>query len=171
MLFRLILLLTIVPLVELWLLLWISDRTSLLFTVGLVIVTGVLGAALARWQGLRTLTKIQSQLQDGKMPGDALFDGVLILLAAAVLVTPGILTDACGFLLLIPPCRQVVKGILRRGLAGKIQAGGSRAVHVHWQASGSQFHATDGEWESERDRHEVIDARVIEPPTKPAEED
>jgi len=120
MLLRLLLLFTVVPLVELVLLLVVADYTSWQFTLGLVLVTGILGAALARWQGTNCLRRIQNETAAGRIPGDALLDGVMILVAGAVLITPGVLTDLIGFALLIPPLRSVLKGWLRRRFADRV---------------------------------------------------
>jgi UPF0716 protein FxsA len=113
MLFRLLLLFTIVPLVELVILLILADATTWWFTIGLVLVTGIIGASLARWQGFRTVRRIQDDLRRKRIPADALLDGLLILIAGALLVTPGILTDIAGFLLLTPPFRSVLKRRMR----------------------------------------------------------
>ena len=118
MLLRLILLFTVVPLVELWLLMQISRVTGPLFTLTLVILTGVVGATLARRQGWQTWQRIQRELSEGKAPGGSLVDGLLILIAGAVLITPGVLTDIVGFALLIPP----VRAALKRGLASRFKA-------------------------------------------------
>jgi UPF0716 protein FxsA len=109
MLFYLFLLFTLVPLVELWLLFRIAQEISFPLTLLLVIATGVLGAALARWQGWRTMVRIQDELSANRMPADAMVDGVLILVAGLLLVTPGVLTDGVGFALLVPPLRSLVK--------------------------------------------------------------
>ena len=114
MLVRLILLLTIVPLVELSLLLWLSDLTDWRLTLALVIGTGVAGGWLFRRQGWRIWADLQADLRHGRMPVDSLQDGAMILLAAALLVTPGILTDTAGILLLIPAVRRQVKAYLGR---------------------------------------------------------
>lgn len=147
----LLLLFTVVPLVEFSLLWEISKHITLLGTVLLVIATGVLGASLARWQGVRTLWRIREETAQGRMPGDALLDGVLILVAGAVLITPGVLTDALGFALLIPPLRALVKRGLRRWVAAsvRVQAGGFRGGSA-WSGGSSTG------------RSEVIDAEVIE---------
>lgn len=112
MLLRLLLLFTIVPLVELLILLRIAEAIDWFATIMLVVVTGVLGASLARREGLKVLTRIQEDAARGIPPGDALVDGLLILVAGAVLVTPGVITDACGFALLIPPLRRFVRARL-----------------------------------------------------------
>ena len=112
MFLRLLLLLTVVPLVELVILLRLAQRFSWQATVALVIVTGILGAWLARREGLKALVRIQTDLAQGVPPVAAVVDGALILAAGLVLVTPGILTDLCGFALLIPPIRRWVRGHL-----------------------------------------------------------
>ena len=109
MLLRLLLLFTLVPLVELALLLALADHTGWRFALALVLVTGVLGAALARWQGLRCLRRLQEQLAAGQLPADPIMDGLMILVAGALLITPGILTDLTGFALLTPPVRKILK--------------------------------------------------------------
>ena len=113
MLLRLLILLTVVPLVELVILLRLAEGFGWESTIALVVVTGALGAWLARREGLKVLGRIQSDLAAGVAPTDAVVDGVLILVAGAVLVTPGVLTDIVGFALLIPPMRRRN----RRGLA------------------------------------------------------
>lgn len=114
MLAYLILLFVTVPLAELALLIWVGGKVGLTTTVALVIVTGILGASLARWQGLATLSRFQARLAAGELPHEDLIDGILILVAGAVLLTPGLLTDAVGFLLLVPVVRR---GVRRRLLA------------------------------------------------------
>lgn len=109
MLARLILLFILFPLVDMALLLVIAQHTGPLFTIGLIVVTGVVGAWSARRAGIHCLGRIQSQLAQGQMPADSLVDGLLILIAGALLITPGILTDAVGFALLIPPVRARLK--------------------------------------------------------------
>jgi UPF0716 protein FxsA len=113
MLGPLLLLLIVMPLVELWLLLRVGDRIGAGNTFLLVIITGIVGASLARQQGLRAWQDAQKQSAEGKIPGAALADGVMILIAGVLLMTPGIITDGFGFLLLLPPFRAVVRGVLK----------------------------------------------------------
>lgn len=112
MLLRLFLLFTLVPVVELSLLVWIGMHTGLPFTLGLVILTGVVGAWLARREGLRCWLEVQRQLGEGQLPAEPLLDGLMILLAGAVLITPGVLTDVVGFALLVPPIRRKMRSYL-----------------------------------------------------------
>ena len=109
MLFRLALLFIVLPLVELALLLQIARLTDPLSTLALVIFTGILGAWLARREGTECWLRIQRELGQGQMPADSLVDGLMILIAGAVLITPGVLTDLFGFALLTPPIRAYLK--------------------------------------------------------------
>lgn len=117
---RLLLLLTIVPFVELMILLRLAEWLGWEGTIGLVVLTGVLGAWLARREGLKTLKRIQKDFESGIPPAGAVIDGVLILAAGAALVTPGVLTDLCGFALLIPPIRAWVRKRLSREFKRRI---------------------------------------------------
>ena len=128
MLWYLILLMTLVPLAELFLLVRLAQFCGFWTTVGVVLGTGVVGAALARAQGLKVVNAIRQKLQRGELPADDLLDGMMVLVAAAFLVTPGVMTDAAGLLLLIPFTRAVVRRLARRWLARKL-AGGQVFVH------------------------------------------
>jgi len=103
----------LVPLVELALLLELHGALGLLPTLGLVLLTGALGAAMTRRQGLATLAHIRSELSRGVLPGQSLLEGALILAAGALLLTPGVLTDALGFCLLVPATRRALGRALR----------------------------------------------------------
>ena len=119
MLIRLAMLFILLPLVELALLLFITDKfESWLATLALVILTGVVGAWLARREGLNCYRRVQRQVAQGQLPADSLLDGLMILVAGALLVTPGIITDTVGFALLLPRIRQTV----RRRIVERIKA-------------------------------------------------
>lgn len=109
MFLRLLLLFTLVPLLELFLLVKLGTLIGVGATVLIVIATGILGASLARWQGLAVLRRLSEDLSQGRLPADALLDGLLIFIAGAVLLTPGLITDALGFFLLLPAGRAVVR--------------------------------------------------------------
>jgi len=110
---KLVFLFIAVPLVELALLIEIGKHVGVMATVALVVVTGAAGAALARQQGLATLRRAQEAMQVGQLPGEELMDGMMILIAGAFLITPGLLTDALGFALLIPGFRKILKRWLK----------------------------------------------------------
>ena len=123
---RLLILFIAVPVVELVLLIEIGQRVGTLATIGLIIGTGVVGASLARQQGISTLARLRNDLNAGQLPAEPIFDGVLILLAAVVLITPGVLTDLVGFLCLVPAYRRQLKRFLKRRFERAVQdaAGG-----------------------------------------------
>ena len=120
---RLLLLFIAIPIIELFLLIEIGQRVGTLTTVGIIIATGAVGASLARQQGMSTLARLRADLAAGRLPADPIVDGVLILVAAAVLITPGLLTDLAGFLCLIPAFRQLVKRYLRRMFERAVRKG------------------------------------------------
>ncbi len=124
MLIKLILLFTIVPFIELTLLIEIGSHIGTLNTIMIVIITGIIGAFMARIAGFTVLMKIQNNLREGIFPKDELFDGVLILISGAFLITPGLLTDALGFFLLIPFGRLVVKRWLKEIIKTRIDRDG-----------------------------------------------
>lgn len=127
---RLLLLFVALPAAELALLIEVGSRIGTLPTLALIVVTGIVGASLARQQGLGVLQAIQRETAEGRMPAGTLVDGVVILLAAALLVTPGILTDAFGFLCLVPGFRRLVKRRLLRRLETAAREG-RLEVHVY----------------------------------------
>jgi UPF0716 protein FxsA len=157
MLAYLFLLFTIVPLVELALLIRIGGETEWWVPVLMVIASGLAGAVLARWQGLRALTRIREEIRAGRLPTDALVDGVMILVAGLFLITPGVLTDFFGIALLIPPVRHVFKRGIVAWLRRNVEV---RAAHLN-----SSF-GSAREWQASCDsrspgRAEIIDAHVI----------
>ena len=114
MFFKLFLAFTLIPALELALLIKIGGIIGGLNTVLIILITGVVGAYLARLQGMYTFLKIQSNLQQGIMPAEELIDALIILVAGIVLLTPGFLTDITGLLLLIPQVRFLFKRWLRK---------------------------------------------------------
>ncbi|RXT04174.1 FxsA family protein [Ammoniphilus sp. CFH 90114] len=119
----LVAILIIVPAIEIWGLITAGQAFGWLPTLALVILTGVLGAWLAKQQGLQIFQLAQAQLQRGELPGEAILDGILIFAGGLVLLTPGFFTDAMGFILLIPATRGMVKVYVKRWLLNNIQNG------------------------------------------------
>ena len=114
MFFRLFLLFTIVPVVELAILIKLGSHIGTLNTVALVIATAVAGAYLVRLEGLNVTIRFQRSLIEGRFPAEEIFDGAMVLAAGALLLTPGLITDIVGFLLVMPPTRRVLKLYIRR---------------------------------------------------------
>lgn len=117
MLGRLFLLFVIVPLIEIVLLIQIGSAVGLVPTIALVLITGAIGAALARSQGAQVLRGIRAEMAAGRVPASSLIDGLFVLIGGVLLLTPGILTDLFGLGLLLPFTRSRLK----RSLQGRIQ--------------------------------------------------
>ena len=126
---QLFLLFTLVPLAELYLLIKIGGYIGALNTILLVIITALLGAALARLEGLRTLRQISDSLSQGLMPAEELVDAFLIFGGGVLLVTPGVLTDLFALVLLIPFTRTHFKRWLRRKFDRMVASGN---IHLHF---------------------------------------
>lgn len=122
MFFKLLILFVTVPIIEIWILIDIGRGIGTLPTILLIIFTGVVGAYLTKRQGLMTIYKIKENLKMGIMPSEELIDGFLIVLAGGFLITPGILTDSVGFLLLYPKSRNFIKRYLKNKFNNWIQS-------------------------------------------------
>lgn len=120
---------TVVPLVELYLLIGIGRQVGALPTLGLVLVTGLVGAWLAKREGRRVIRSWRAATAQGRLPEDGILSGALVLVGGVLLVTPGVITDGVGFLLLIPVTRRFIAARLRRGLERRMQAGTLRVTH------------------------------------------
>ncbi len=121
--FTILILIILFPILELWLLIEIGKVIGSGPTILLVIGTGLLGAFLVRLQGFHLLSEIRRELAGGLIPGEKLFDGLCLLAGGLLLVTPGLITDLSGFLLLIPYTRNLFKRAARRYLQEKIKRG------------------------------------------------
>ncbi len=150
MLARLFLFLTIFPLVELTLLLLLGHYTNVRTTVAFVLATGLVGAIMLRWQGLQAWRRVQEDLAARRMPTDSLVDGLLIVVASLLLITPGVLTDFVGITLLIPWCRQWYRRLAIWYFQARFLGAFSRGSAPH-----------------DNRRTEVIDSYVVEERPKP----
>jgi UPF0716 protein FxsA len=110
-----------VPLVEIAIFVEVGGILGLWPTLGLVVLTAVLGAWQLRAQGLATLMRARDQVERGALPTRELFDGACLLVAGALLLTPGFMTDTAGFLLFFPPVRDILLGFLARHVQARMQ--------------------------------------------------
>lgn len=110
-----------VPLAELYVLIQVGQTIGVLDTLALLLLISIVGAWLAKREGLGVLQRMQRALQAGRVPGTELIDAFLILLAAALMLTPGFLTDIVAILLLLPPVRAAVRRQLRRSFARRLE--------------------------------------------------
>jgi len=120
------------PLLEFTLLIEVGTRIGALPTLAVIVVTGVLGASLARSQGLAIWSRLQTEMAAGRPPTETMLEGFLVLLAGLVLLTPGFLTDIAGLLCLMPLTRRPLLAWLRRSLKKGVASG---RVKVHMSAT------------------------------------
>jgi UPF0716 protein FxsA len=113
----LVLLFILVPLAELYVIIQVGQAFGALNTIALLIVISAVGAWLAKREGLNVWRRFQRQVESGSVPGKEIADGVMILFAGALLMSPGFLTDLLGIALLLPPVRAVIRGTLMRQAA------------------------------------------------------
>ena len=107
-------LLLVIPIVEIAVFIAVGNLIGLWPTLGLVLVTAIIGSALLKQQGLSTLARIQAEVQAGRVPGRELVSGVMIAMAGVLLLTPGLVTDTIGFLLFVPGIRTAIYQYLKR---------------------------------------------------------
>jgi len=130
MLLRLALLFVLTPLVELAILVYLGTIIGALYTILIVVATGVLGAFMARNQGLAAISRIRGSIERGIMPSNEIFDGALIVVGGLLLLTPGVITDVIGFAMLVPQTRRIIGRWLRSLIRRRIQRG---EIH-YWEA-------------------------------------
>ena len=130
---RLLVLFILVPAVEMFLLGRLSASIGLSGVLLLILVTGLVGALAARWQGLKAIRRVRDEVQSGKVPAQSLLEGVAVLLGCALLVTPGVITDAVGLLLFVPPVRKFIARRVKERVKKHIDAAvaaGRMTVHT-----------------------------------------
>ena len=130
---KLLVLFTVVPLLEVWLLVTLGTYLGFWPTIAVVLVTGLIGAALAKHEGLKVWSEWRDGLASGALPEEGITGGLLVLVGGVLLVTPGVLTDVTGLLLLIPQSRRFIAKHVRRYFEKKMAAGESGfqyRVHV-----------------------------------------
>lgn len=139
---KLFLLFTIVPVIELYLLIQLGGVLGATATVGIVFVTGLLGASLAKREGGRVLGEWRAAIDRGEMPKEGLVSSLLVLVGGIFLITPGVLTDVFGIAMLIPPSRRFVAGILQRYVEKRFQLQPADAAgyvaSAAWKAASEQ---------------------------------
>jgi UPF0716 protein FxsA len=111
----------IIPLIEIAVIIQVGEALGVVNTIGLLLLVSVVGAWLVKRQGLGVLRRIREQQKAGQIPAAAMFDGALVLVAGALLLTPGFVTDVVGLLLLLPPVRAGVRAFLRRRFTARVR--------------------------------------------------
>lgn len=116
MLFTLFMLFVILPLIEISILIKIGSIMGLFNTVMLILLTAMVGSFMVKMEGLNILYRFQENANRGIFPSEELFDGILVLIAGVLLITPGVVTDFIGFLFVFPASRSVIKKLIKRYL-------------------------------------------------------
>ena len=136
----LFLLFAIMPIVEITLLVQVGGLIGGWNTIAIVIITAALGAFLVKREGLQTLQTAQAKMQRQEMPARELTEGLLLLVAGVLLVTPGFVTDAIGFFLVLPPSRRWLASRLSSKLLMKVVTPSSFGQQAQWQGHSSSAH-------------------------------
>jgi UPF0716 protein FxsA len=123
MLLILILLLIAIPIAELYVIVQVAQELGVLNTIALLIVISVVGAWLVKREGLGVLMRVQGQLAEGRTPTKELVDGFILIVAGALMFAPGFLSDVVGILLILPPTRAVVRGLVLRSFRKRVATG------------------------------------------------
>ena len=173
MLLPLFFLFTVVPLVELYFLFQIGDAFGWANTFLLVILTGVVGAYMARSQGRQIMMQVQKELANGGVPADGLVNGLLVFLGGILLITPGVFTDVVGFCFVMPVTRWILVRVLKTHFQNAVQNGKYKfqSVHMGGGPAAGSFHVytSSQQWESPQQQQQMRDvvevsAEKIEPP-------
>lgn len=124
----------VMPIAELFVLVQVAQEMGVLSSLALLLAVSILGAWLVKREGLGILARIQQELTEGRIPTTQVVDGFLILLAGALLLTPGFITDAMGVLLLLPPTRALLRTLLIRRFTARLE----------FYKAGTGFFTSDG---------------------------
>jgi len=135
---RLLILFLTIPILELFVFLLVGQRIGIPMTLAIIIFTAVLGSYLTKSQGLKAIAKYQESLAQGRLPHEAIIESLLILIAGALLITPGFLTDSIGFALLVPSVRAYIRGRVEKSLKERIQLAGQDVGAAGRTGSGPQ---------------------------------
>ncbi len=139
-----------VPLLEIAVFIEVGEAIGLWPTLATVVLTALIGTWCLRAQGLATLARARAQIDRGALPTRELFDGACLLIAGALLLTPGFVTDTVGFLLFLPAVRDILRGVLARHVEGRMESHiyvDGREVHKRGRAGAT----IDGEFEEVAD--------------------
>ena len=143
---KLFLLFAILPIIEIAILINVGEQIGGWNTVFIVIITAFAGAHLVRQQGLNTLMQAQQKMQGGTMPGQEMAEGLLLVIAGVLLVTPGFITDGFGFLLSLPMTRPVIARALLKSLAVRVVTQGQTGeFNTQYSAGKNQTEAGNDE--------------------------
>jgi UPF0716 protein FxsA len=149
-----------VPLIEMLLLFEVADVIGGMSTLGLVVLTAVIGVQILKRQGFSTLARAQSRLQTGELPAQEIVEGMLLAGAGALLLTPGFITDTLGFIFLTGPLRRpLARRIIRSGMVRTMGAGSARG--------GFSYHEYHARGNPDRQSGQVYEGEYSDESRKP----
>ncbi len=130
MILKLFILFTVVPLLELFLLIQVGSRIGTMETIAIVLGTALLGAILIKLQGLMVIDNIKDALLEKRFPADEILNALIVVISGALLITPGILTDIVSILLLTPPGAGLVRDVIKSKLREKIGNNNIKTIRI-----------------------------------------
>lgn len=140
------------PMVEIYVLIQVGHQIGALWTIALLVAVAALGSALLRLQGLATLANVRAALARGELPTEAILEGLVLLVAGVLMVTPGFVTDIAGLLCLLPPLRRAIARALGAGLMMRVQrVPGRRAPGSNGGAGAPSQEVLEGDYRVERE--------------------
>jgi UPF0716 protein FxsA len=146
------LLFIIIPLGEMLLLFEVADQIGGLTTLGLVVLTAVVGIQILKQQGLSTFTRANQRIESGELPAQEIVEGLFLAVGGAFLLTPGFITDTLGFMFLIGPIRRyIVRALIKSGKLAMFQSGaqGQFFYTQHSRGNSRDGNTFEGEYEKE----------------------
>ncbi|MEA2155605.1 MAG: protein FxsA, partial [Solirubrobacteraceae bacterium] len=159
-----------VPIAELYVLIQIGQAIGVIPTILLLIADSILGAALMRQQGRAAWLRFNRALGEGRVPGREVIDGVLVIFGGALLLTPGFLSDILGLILLLPPTRAVVRGVLVRRFGGRLVASATGGAQMRFgRMFGAGARPGDVPPRRRGDDDDVVDATASDVPPRRGE--
>lgn len=154
------LLVTLFSVSEVFVLLYVAQRTGFLFTIFCCAITGILGGYFVRQQGLITINRIQSSINSGKIPADEAIEALMLFTVGILLCAPGFITDTLGFLIIIPPIRRVVASLV---VAKIKQISSSGDINIYSSTTADFAPGSSDSFASKRDStDEIENATIIE---------
>jgi UPF0716 protein FxsA len=123
-----------IPIAEIALFIYVGGRIGLLSTLVVIVLTAIVGSALVARQGAEAIAQVQTAFFQARFPSKELAHGAMIVVAGAFLVTPGFLTDALGFLLLVPPVREAARLAVAKRFSGRwVVRSGPQPTDAEWR--------------------------------------
>jgi UPF0716 protein FxsA len=150
----------VVPIVEMLLLFEVAEHIGGLSTVGLVVLTAVIGIQVLKQQGLSTIMRARQRLEQGEVPGQEILEGLFLAVGGAFLLTPGFITDTVGFLFLIGPSRRLlVHWLIRSGKVAVFtnRSGGNSFTYTQYSSRKEKEGIFEGEFSEEKSEKSRLD--------------